>query len=133
MSFGLPKGTHCLNPIRYHGASIENTCCHQPLSTMTQSIGILWLLSDLTHRSKPFLTLYKLNTSQSWESMQYSSLVNHDNWYLYVMIHRKPCPMCITYTSPLIMGNPSWLPRQVIPPIRRWCTIVSTRLPKSIN
>ena len=40
MSFGSPKRTHCLNPMRYHGASIENTCCHQPSLTMTQSIGI---------------------------------------------------------------------------------------------
>ena len=40
MSFGSPKGTHCLNPMRYHGASIENTCFHQPPSTMTEFIGV---------------------------------------------------------------------------------------------
>ena len=39
MSFGLPKKTHCLNPIRYHGAYFENVCCHQSPST-TQSIEI---------------------------------------------------------------------------------------------
>ena len=40
MSFGSPKGIHYLNPMRYHGTSIEITYCHQPLSIMTQSIGI---------------------------------------------------------------------------------------------
>ena len=40
MSFGSSKGTHCLNPMRYHGAYIENTCCHQPPSIVTQSIWI---------------------------------------------------------------------------------------------
>ena len=40
MSFGSPKGTHYLNPRRYHGAFIENTCCHQPPSIVAQSIGI---------------------------------------------------------------------------------------------
>ena len=35
-----PKGTHYLNPMRYHGASIENTCCYQHSSIVTQSIGI---------------------------------------------------------------------------------------------
>ena len=27
-----PKGPHCLNPMKYHGSSIENTCCYQPSS-----------------------------------------------------------------------------------------------------
>ena len=40
MSFGSPNGTHCLKPMIYHGVSIENTCSHQPLSIVTQSIGI---------------------------------------------------------------------------------------------
>ena len=40
MSFGPPNGTHYLNPMRYHGASIKNTYCHQPPSIVTQSIGI---------------------------------------------------------------------------------------------
>ena len=31
---------HCLNPLRYLGAFIENFYCHQPPSTVTQSIGI---------------------------------------------------------------------------------------------
>ena len=34
-----PRG-HCLNSMRYHGASIEHTYCHQPSSIVTQSIGI---------------------------------------------------------------------------------------------
>ena len=49
------------------------------------------------------------------------------------MIHHRSCPMCIIYTSALTMGNSSQWPRRVIPPIRRWCTIVSTELPKSMN
>ena len=40
MFFALSEGTHYLNPIRYHGAFIENTYCHQPPSTVTQSIRI---------------------------------------------------------------------------------------------
>ena len=40
MSFGSPKGTLSLNPMRYHGVSIENTCYHQPPLIVTQSIGI---------------------------------------------------------------------------------------------
>ena len=35
ISFRSPKRIHCLNPMRYHGAYIENTCCHQPPSTVT--------------------------------------------------------------------------------------------------
>ena len=49
------------------------------------------------------------------------------------MIHRRSCLVCITYTSALTMGNASRQSRQVIPPIRRWCTTVSTELSKSIN
>ena len=30
---------HCLNLMRYHGTSIENTYCCQPSSRVTQSIG----------------------------------------------------------------------------------------------
>ena len=40
MTFGSPKGTLYLNTMRYHGASIKDTYCHQPPSTVTQSIGI---------------------------------------------------------------------------------------------
>ena len=39
MSFGSPKGTHYLNPMRYD-VYIENTYCHQPPFTMTKSIWI---------------------------------------------------------------------------------------------
>ena len=35
MSFGSFKDTHCLNPMRYHGAFIENTYCYHPLSIVT--------------------------------------------------------------------------------------------------
>ena len=40
MSFGSPKGTHCLNPMRYHGASIKNTYYHQSSLIVTKSLGI---------------------------------------------------------------------------------------------
>ena len=40
MSFGSSKGIHCFNPMKFHDPSIENTYCHQPLSIVTQSIGI---------------------------------------------------------------------------------------------
>ena len=38
--FLSPKGTHCLNHMRYHVAFIENTCYHYPPSIVTQSIEI---------------------------------------------------------------------------------------------
>ena len=40
MSFGLPKWTHCLNPIRYHDVFIKNIYCYQPLLIVIQFIGI---------------------------------------------------------------------------------------------
>ena len=54
-SLGSPKMTHC--PMRYHGASIENTYCYWLPSTVTQSIRNIWSIYDLTCRSKPLLTL----------------------------------------------------------------------------
>ena len=40
MSFGSPKWTHYLNPMRYHGASIDNIHCNQLPSIVIQFIGI---------------------------------------------------------------------------------------------
>ena len=40
MSIRLPKGTHCLKPMKYHGTSIKNTCCYQLPSKITKPIGI---------------------------------------------------------------------------------------------
>ena len=37
----------------------------------------------------------------------------------------RSCSVFITYTTKLTMGNPFQWPRQVIPPIRGLCTIVS--------
>ena len=37
-SLGSPKGTLCLNPMKYHGVSIENTYCYWLPSIVTQSI-----------------------------------------------------------------------------------------------
>ena len=53
---GSPKWTHCLNPDRYYGVSIENTYCYRFSSTITKSIGNIWSTYDLTRRSKPLLT-----------------------------------------------------------------------------
>ena len=49
------------------------------------------------------------------------------------MVHHRSCPMCITHTSVLTMGNSSQRPRWVVLPIRRWCTTIFTGLPKSMN
>ena len=62
-SLKSPKGTHYLNPMRYHGASIDNTYCYQLSSIVTQSTGNIWLAYDFTHRSKSLLT---------WVQVQYS-------------------------------------------------------------
>ena len=35
MSLRSPKGTHCLNLMRYHGVYIGNTYYHQPSSIVT--------------------------------------------------------------------------------------------------
>ena len=40
MSFRSLIGTNCLNPMRYHGVSIENIYCYHPPSIMTQSVRI---------------------------------------------------------------------------------------------
>ena len=40
MSFGSPKMTYCPNTMIYHNFSIENICCHQPPSQVTQCISI---------------------------------------------------------------------------------------------
>ena len=40
MFFWSLKGTHCLNIMRYHGVSIENTYYYQTASTVTQFIEI---------------------------------------------------------------------------------------------
>ena len=64
--------------------------------------------------------------------MQYTSLVNHDNWWSCI-IHHRSCLVYITCISALTMENPCRQPGQVIPPIKRWCTTVSTGLSKSMN
>ena len=40
ISFRSPNGTHYFNPIIYDGAFIENICCHQLSSMVTQFIMI---------------------------------------------------------------------------------------------
>ena len=60
-SLRSPKRTFCLNPMRYHDASIENRNCYRILSIMNQSIGNIWSTYDLICRSKPLLTLAQLN------------------------------------------------------------------------
>ena len=57
MSVESPKETHCLNPMNYHGASIENTYCHQLPSMMTQFIGIYDHLRVLPIGQNLLLTL----------------------------------------------------------------------------
>ena len=130
MSFRSPKGTHCLNLIRYHVAYIKNTYCHQPPSIVTQSIRIYDHFRVSPISQSLLLTLAQTLFSQGWECMQYSSLVNHENWLPCIMIHHRSCSVCIIYANGITMGNPSWRPRQVIPPSRRWCTTASTGLPK---
>ena len=134
MSFGSPKETHFLNPMRYHGAFIENTYCHQPPSTATQSIGIY------DHfRVSPIYQSLLVILAQTQYLLKVESSYNIVAWWimkidsLCFMIHRRSCLVCITYTSTLIIGNSSWWPRQAIPSIRRWCTTVSTELPKFMN
>ena len=54
MSFRSLKGTHYLTPMKYHGVSIENTCCHYPPSIVTQFIRICDYL-----RSSPIGNVWK--------------------------------------------------------------------------
>ena len=145
MSFGSLKETYYLNPMKYHGAQ-ENTLSQ---SHEISSWCLYWeyLLLPAFINSNPIIGLYdqfrvspisqslllilaQTLFSQGWESMQYSSLVNHENWLPCIMIHHRSCSVCIIYANGITMGNPSWRPRQVIPPSRRWSTIASTGLLK---
>ena len=101
----ITKGIHCLNLMRYHDAFIENTCCHQPPSLVTQSIGIYDHFGvSLTHRLKPPLDFGANSiSSKGWESMQYGSLVNNDNWWFYIMNHNRSYPIA----SHTLMHSPS--------------------------
>ena len=87
-SLGTPKRTHCLNPMRYHDASVENTYCYQFSSIVTQSIRNIWLTYDLTCRSKPLLTLvqtqYFLKVERqyneaAWWSHNYLIVLSYDS------------------------------------------------------
>ena len=94
-SLGSPKGTHCLNPKRYHGAPIENTYYYRLPSTMTQSIGNIWSTYDLTYKSKSLLTLVQTQYSIKVEKQH-----NETTWwghdYLIALSHDycRSCPMC---------------------------------------
>ena len=59
MSFKSPNRAHYLNLMRYYGVFIENTCCHQPPSTMTQSIMIYNHIKVLLISQSFMLTLAK--------------------------------------------------------------------------
>ena len=69
MSFRSPKGIHYLNPIRYHSAYIKNTCCHQPLSTVTQSLRIYDHLGVLPIGQSFLLTLAQIQYPLKVESL----------------------------------------------------------------
>ena len=88
-SLGSHKGTHYLNPKRYHGVSIENTCCYLLPSIMTQSIGNIWSIYDLTRRSKSLLI-----SAQTQYSLKVERQHNEAAWwghdYLIVLIHDSP-------------------------------------------
>ena len=123
MLFGSPKGIHYLNPIRYHGAFIENTCCHQPPSIVTQSIRLYDHFKGLPIGQSLMLILveaqYPLKIKSPcsivvWWIMTIDSLAS---WFT------VGCLVCITYTSALIIGNSSRQPRQAIPLIMRYCMI----------
>ena len=62
-SLGSRKGTHCLNPKRYHGAFIENTYYYWLSSIVTQYIGNILSTYDFTRRSKSLLTLAQVQYS----------------------------------------------------------------------
>ena len=118
MSFRSPKMKHCFNSIRYYGASIENICCHQPPSTMTQFVRIYdhirvsFISQNLLLTS--VYTQYPLNVESlcnilTWWIMTTNSTQFNINFIQYVTI----------YTSALTIGTLSWWSRQVIPLIRR--------------
>ena len=95
-SFESPKRTHYLNPMRHHGASIENNYCHQPPPIVTQFIGIYshFRISPISQSLLLILaqTQYPLEVESS--HVQYSSIVNHDYPIVNVTIHHRSCPMC---------------------------------------
>ena len=88
-SLGSPKRTHCLNPMRYHSAFIENTYCYRLPSIVTQSIGNIWLTYDLTRMSKSLL-----NFAQAQYSLKVERQHNEVAWwghdYLITLCHGSP-------------------------------------------
>ena len=80
MSFGSPKVTHYLNPMRYHSAFIENIYFHQPSSTMTQTIGIFEHIRVLPISQSLLLILAKTQYPLKIES-PYSKVV----WWIMII------------------------------------------------
>ena len=85
-SLESPNGTHCLNPKRYHGVSIENTYYYRLPSTI--SIRNIWSTYDLTYRSKSLLTItqpqYSLKVERqhnesAWWSHDYLTTLSDDS------------------------------------------------------
>ena len=120
--------------MRYHGISIENIYCYRLPSTVTQSIGNIWSIYDLTRRSKSLLILAQTLFSQGWETTQWNNLVRSwllDNLKLWLTVGLV---QCVTIrTNALTMSNPSWYLRSTILQIRRWCTTSSNGLPRPTN
>ena len=119
MSFGSPKGT------------LENTYYHWPLSIVTQSIWIYdhfsvspigqSLLLILAHAQYPLKVESPCNIVAWW----IMTVVNLASWFTIGLVY------CSSHT--LTMRHSSQWPRQVIPPIRRWCTTTFIGLSKSMN
>ena len=134
MSFGSSKGTHYLNPMRYHCVSIENTYCHQPPPTVTQSIGTSdhfkvlpisqSLLLILTQTQYP-LKAESLCSIVAWWIMTIDSLAS---WFI---VSSVQCVSHILVCSPwethIDDQDKSSLQ------LGKWCTTVSTELPKFMN
>ena len=87
-SLGSPKGTHCLNPKRYHGAFIENTHSYWFPPIVTQSIRNIWSAYDLTHRLKPLLTSVLAQYSLKVER-QYNEATWWSHDYLIALSHNS--------------------------------------------
>ena len=132
MSFGSPKRTHCLNPMRYHGAYIENSYCHQSPSTMTQSVGIYdhFKVSPIGHSLLLILaqTQYPLMVESpcsivAWWIMTINRLVV---WFIVDPVH---------YASHTLIHLPweTHLDDHDKPSLQLGGGVVSTRLLKSMN
>ena len=118
---GSTKGTHCLNLMKYHGASIWEYLL-LAVSMNNDPIHRKYMITLGFHSYVKVTANFDTSSvfSHGWEIIQHNNLVkswlpnNLMSWLIVGLVQ------CITiHTSALFMGNPSWWPKLSISQIMR--------------